>query len=63
MKICEYENVRCPYCGEEKKLTNVGAHPFTHRENREGELELHNGPGHFVRCQSCGGEFIITCED
>ena len=29
MKICEYENVRCPYCGEEEKLMNVGPHPWS----------------------------------
>ena len=63
MKICEYENVRCPYCGEEEKLMNVVPHPFTHRENCEGVLKLNEGPGHFVRCNSCCGEFIITCED
>lgn len=65
MKICEYENIKCPYCGEgeEEKLVNSGPHPFTHRVGNGDNLHLVEGPGHFIRCKSCSGEFIITCED
>ena len=63
MEICEYKNIRCPYCGEGEQLDNEGPHPFTHRVNGPGNIHLLEGPGHFVRCGSCSGEFIITCED
>jgi len=48
MKICEYEDVRCPYCGERENL------------KEEGKTELNQ---HAVRCLSCLGLFFIPCED
>ncbi len=65
MKLCEYENIRCCYCGEDRegKLVNVRPVAFNHVINYRDDLQIHEGPGHFVRCESCSGEFIITCED
>jgi len=54
-KICEYENIHCPYCGSEK---------VEHREY--GFLEYRNSPKvkvHIIGCPDCLGEFAITCAD
>ena len=60
MKICEYDNVRCPYCGEEEHLGEVGPVAFPQRPPERGPAIQ---PAHFVSCKSCGGDFVITCED
>ncbi|MBA7688592.1 hypothetical protein ES703_97077 [subsurface metagenome] len=51
MKICEHESIRCPYCGEEDRLTDAG------------KIGLGLSTWHLVRCASCSGEFMVTCED
>ncbi len=55
MKICEYENVKCPYCGEEEHLL----------ETQKCSISSISGPvpGHLITCKSCGGDFAITCQD
>lgn len=45
--ICEYESVRCPYCGERHKL------------KAEGMTSLNQ---HALRCLACLGGFCIPCE-
>lgn len=45
--ICEYESVRCPYCGERVKL------------KAEGMTTLNQ---HRIRCLTCLGGFCIPCE-
>lgn len=48
MKICEYENVRCPYCGESEQLVD------------ECKTTLNQ---HQIRCHRCLCLFFIPCED
>jgi len=66
MKVCEWDNVNCPYCGENKEEYKDGA------GNIHGLKELARAgvrsskmyrPVHHLICFSCGGEFFIPCED
>jgi hypothetical protein len=61
MKICEYDNVRCPYCNEEDKLEDVGYVYLDREQMRIPTASL--GPWHYIRCAACSGVFIISCED
>jgi len=58
LKICEYENVRCPYCQESEKLADMAIDSF---EGKSPYVGI--GPWHFIRCESCSGEFAIPCQD
>ena len=58
MKICEYENVKCPYCQEGEKLSEMTKDSFEGKTPYVGV-----GPRHFIRCDSCSGEFAIPCQD
>lgn len=63
MKICEYENVRCPYCGSDH-LAEMGLGTAKY-----GVEMTNDGPKvaevkvHAVRCVPCGGMFLVPCED
>lgn len=58
MKICEHENVKCPFCQEEEKLSDMAIESF------EGKaLYVGVGPWHFIRCANCSGDFAISCAD
>jgi len=48
MKICEYEDVRCCYCGERERLKEMGKTTLNQHE---------------IFCLSCSGTFFIPCED
>jgi len=63
MKVCEWDDVSCPYCGESrehrgnsafglKELAPVSVH--------SSEISL---PAHHLLCLSCAGEFFIPCGD
>jgi len=58
VKICEYENVKCPYCQEGEKLSEMTKDSFEGKTPYVGV-----GPWHFIRCDSCSGEFAIPCQD
>lgn len=61
MKICEYDNIQCPYCGEKEKLTDAG---FVSLDLKEPQIPTASlGPWHYIRCGSCSGEFTIPCAD
>jgi len=66
MKVCEYDNVSCPFCAESEAEheDKVG--------NSRGLKELArvvvysskaSWPAHHISCLSCAGEFLIPCED
>jgi hypothetical protein len=61
MKICEYDHISCPSCGETKPgnknrgLMQMGK--VTVR--RQGMHML----GHLIHCLSCSIDFVIPCED
>lgn len=58
MKICEYENIKCPSCQEEERLADMGIDSF------EGNnIYVGLGPWHFLRCEKCQTEFAIPCQD
>ena len=66
MKVCEYDSVSCPFCGESeaeyedkagnsrglKELAKVAIHS-----------SMASRPAHHIFCFSCAGEFTIPCED
>jgi len=56
VKICEYENVRCPFCGEDEKLVERARCSI--QPNKGGDI-----PAHAITCKSCGGTFAIECQD
>ena len=58
MKICEYENVKCPLCQESEKLADMAIESFDGKSPYVGM-----GPWHFLRCESCSAEFAIPCQD
>ena len=66
MKVCEYDNVSCPYCRESERLNEMG--PVDIDVLMTGLLGKKVKPGrvsrrvHMVTCV-CGGTFLITCED
>lgn len=49
-KICEYENVYCPYC-KSAKVKDEGC-----------QAEIRKQNSHVVVCEKCGGTFAIPCE-
>jgi len=51
MKICEHENMRCPYCGSVKP-------PL-----QDKKTSVEGRPVHEVMCADCLGTFWVTCED
>lgn len=61
MKICEYENVKCPYCGENDKLVDEGKVALY--AGCHAPPSVSQGPYHHIRCESCSGVFAIPCED
>lgn len=58
MKVCEYENIRCPYCGSiDKPLTIDNADVIViHPLQRKIFL------AHVVTCSKCSGVFCLPCE-
>jgi len=58
LKICEYENVRCPFCQESEKLSDMAIESFDPKSPYVGL-----GPWHVIRCEKCAGEFAIACLD
>jgi len=50
VKICEWENVRCPYCG------GVDL-------QEAGKFDMGQAIMHTVVCRSCTEPFAITCHD
>lgn len=61
MKICEYDNIRCPYCREQEELEDVGYVSLDRQPLHIPTASL--GPWHYIRCKSCSGEFTIPCAD
>ena len=62
MKICEYDNVKCPSCGEEGEAnedTTYGLKEIE-RGNYQGKVF---GPMHLIHCFTCSMQFGIPCED
>ena len=51
MKICEYEDIRCPYCGKKKVLKEVKP------------TQVDEFANHEIVCLECLGIFWIVCED
>jgi len=66
MKVCEWDNVSCPYCKENKeeykdKLNNTyGLKELTKVNIRSSTIYM---LAHHVTCFSCGGDFFIPCGD
>ncbi len=58
LKICEYDKVKCPLCGEEEKIIDKGKGTM----NAERVMG-HDMVCHIVFCRSCSIIFAIPCED
>ena len=67
-RICEYEHVKCPYCGsEEVEDCCYGTLQYVEK-SAESTLKRTNPflttmQVHVVRCPKCLGQFTIPCED
>jgi len=59
-KICEYDEVKCPFCGsEEVEHLTYGRLHFNYTS-----VDTSTQMGvHLIRCQKCLGQFAIPCED
>lgn len=66
MKVCEFDHIGCPSCGENKPEYKDGAeNTFGLKEGpkvvvRGGGIEMR---GHLIHCLSCSLDFVIPCED
>ena len=66
MKICEYDDIKCPSCGESKPedqdnaQNNLGLKETARVVVRGGGIEM---PGHLIHCLTCSIDFVIPCED
>ena len=58
MKVCEWEHVQCPYCGEDTALSEAGL--VSVKGIEPGAVER---PGHEMYCLKCNGAFVVPCED
>lgn len=59
-KICEYDDVKCPFCGSE----NVKHYCYGQLEYQYCQTKgLTYVKVHVVRCPDCLGEFTIPCGD
>lgn len=69
MNICEYENLRCCYCGEPEKLQDAGRvylpnSDLDPEDPDPGDTTRSSyGPHHQVHCEACLGDFLVPCED
>lgn len=59
-KICEYENVKCPFCQSEdvEHVTYGRLHFCRPPRDITTQMEVH-----LIRCKECSLEFAIPCED
>jgi len=62
LKICEYDNVKCPGCSEEREANKDAPHGLKELErgNYQGKAF---GPMHLIHCFTCSMQFGIPCED
>ena len=65
MKVCEYDNIKCPSCGEgspeyEDSNRNLCGLREVDKGNYQGKTF---GPMHLIQCLTCGIRFGIPCED
>lgn len=63
MKVCEYDNIKCPSCGEEKEVNEDATCGL--KEIGRGSYRGDNvfGPMHLIHCFTCSMQFGIPCED
>lgn len=65
MQICEYDNVKCPYCGEENNMIEISrCHIVLPPSGADKSAGISTSlSAHFISCRACGGVFSIPCED
>jgi len=58
-KICEYDEVKCPFCGSgEVEHYTYGRVHYSSMSATSITVNVH-----VVRCKACSLEFAIPCED
>lgn len=62
MKICEYENIKCPSCGEAREASENDTLGLKELERGTYQGKTF-GPMHLILCLTCGTQFGLPCED
>jgi len=66
MKVCEWDDVSCPYCKENEEEykdevgNTYGLKELAKAAVRSSKMYM---PVHHLICHSCMGEFFIPCGD